>query len=183
MTTTARVLGLDLAAETSGYAVLPDGPVGTITAPKPRTRRRTLADDLDRLDHVAYAVEALLDDHRPDLVVLEDYAPGLRSSAAHRLAEVSGCVRLVTRRAGVALVLAGVGQIKLYATGKGSATKSAMAVSLFKRAGLEYGEDEVDAWWAAALGTDHLGVPVVAMPAAHRAVLDRIAWPALGGAA
>ncbi|WDZ91168.1 crossover junction endodeoxyribonuclease RuvC [Nocardiopsis sp. HUAS JQ3] len=174
------VLGLDLAAEASGYALIP-GPVGTITAPKAKGKTRTLDDNLARLDVVEAAVAELLDVHRPRLVVLEDYAPGARGASAHRLAEVSGTVRLACRRRAIPLVLAGVGQIKQYATGKGTATKVDMALALYKRAGVEFADDnQVDAWWAAALGADHLGVPPVIMPAAHRAVLDRITWPVAG---
>jgi Holliday junction resolvasome RuvABC endonuclease subunit len=181
--TTSRVLGLDLAAETSGYAWIVDGapgPVGTITAPKAAGKVRTLADNQARIDHVEASVKELLWTGRPHLVVLEDYAPGAKGSAAHRLAEIQGAVRLACYRARVPLVLVGIRQIKQYATGSGTATKSQMAVALFKRAGLEFTEDEVDAWWAAAMGADHLGRPPVTMPAAHRATLDRIVWPVHG---
>jgi Holliday junction resolvasome RuvABC endonuclease subunit len=180
-----RVLGLDLAAECSGVA-LPDGSTTTITAPRASGSPRTLADNLDRMDFVTGAVEELLEEHRPRLVVLEDYAPGAKGASAHRLAEVGGCVRLACYRAGAALVLVGTRQVKLYATGKGTAQKSDMRLALYKRAALEVPtEDEVDAWWLRAMGRDRLGSPSVVVPASHRRVLENIMWPevALGGAA
>ena len=179
-----RVLGLDLAAECSGVA-LPDGSTTTITAPRASGSPRTLADNLDRMDFVTGAVEELLEEHRPRLVVLEDYAPGAKGASAHRLAEVGGCVRLACYRARAALVLVGTRQAKLYATGKGTAQKSDMRLALYKRAGLEVPtEDEVDAWWLRAMGRDRLGSPVAVVPASHRRVLENITWPelALGGA-
>lgn len=171
-----RVLGLDLAAECSGVA-LPDGSTAVITAP-PGASPRTLADNLDRMDFVTGAVEEYLEECRPTLVVLEDYAPGAKGASAHRLAEIGGCVRLACYRAGAALVLVGTRQVKQYATGKGTAQKSDMRLALYKRAAVEVPtEDEVDAWWLRAMGADALGAPLVDMPAASRSVLDRIAWP------
>ncbi|MEE2041256.1 crossover junction endodeoxyribonuclease RuvC [Nocardiopsis sp. CT-R113] len=177
------VLGLDLAAVKSGYAVLHAGEilaVGTITAPPAAGEKRTAEDNMHRLDVVTHMVEVLLDRYRPGLAVLEDYAPGAKGSAAHRLAEISGAVRLACRRRAVPLALVGVRQVKQYATGSGTAAKSTMAVALYKRTGLELSEDEVDAWWIAAMGADHLGHPPAVLPAAQRAVLDRITWPETG---
>jgi hypothetical protein len=72
--------------------------------------------------------------------------------------------------------------VKKYATGRGNATKTDMAVALAKRAdGYELRDDnQVDAWWLGAMGRDHLGVPYVAMPATHRAALDKVTWPEVG---
>lgn len=173
-------MGLDLAAQLSGLA-LPDGTTTSVTAPPPRGKTRSLVDDLARLDHVTSAVEGFLDDFRPHLVVMEGYAPGIRSSAAHRLAEIAGAVRLACHRAHAPLAIVAPNQVKAYATGRASARKSDMVLALYKRAALELGtEDEVDAWWLRAMGADHLGHPVATLPAAHRAVLDRISWPLTG---
>lgn len=180
-----RVLGLDLAAESSGVART-DHTTLTIRAPKAAGKRRALADDLARLDHIEETVAALLAEDRPHLAVIEDYAPGIRSAAAHRLAEVAGTVRLACWRAAVPLALVNAMHLKQYATGRTRAEKGDMRIAALKRAGVEFAnDDECDAWWLRAMGLDYLGCPVVAMPSAHRAVLERITWPttALGGAA
>lgn len=174
--TPPRVIGLDLAAEVTGVA----GPGGTlvIRAPKAAGKKRTLADDLARLDHIASQVAWILFRSTPDLIVIEDYAPGIRSAAAHRLAEVSGVVRLACHRAGAPIALVNPMHLKVYATGSSKATKSEMATSALKRAGLEFPtEDECDAWWLRAMGLDHLGCPPVDLPKAQRAALDKITWP------
>lgn len=170
-----RVLGLDLAAECSGVA-LPDGSTLVIRAPRQADRRRrTLADDLARLDRVATVVEDLLDRWRPVLVVLEDYAPGIRSSAAHRLAEISGTVRRACWRAESALALVSPSQLKRYATGHGLASKQDMVDALAATGHpAPATHDETDAWWLWAMGRDYLGAPVADVGPARRAVLNRI---------
>jgi Holliday junction resolvasome RuvABC endonuclease subunit len=171
-----KVLGFDLAAERSGVA-LPDGTTLAITAPKVRGRR-TLADDLDRIDHIESRVQDVLVLHRPRLAVIEDYAAGLHSSAAHRLAEISGVVRLACYRAGIGVALVNPMHLKTYATGSSKATKSQMATAAQGRAGLVFPtEDECDAWWLRAMGLDHLGAPIVDLPKTHRAALDKVTWP------
>jgi hypothetical protein len=47
------------------------------------------------------------------------------------------------------------------------------------RAGLVFPtEDECDAWWMRAMGWDWLGHPVVDLPKAQRAVLEKVkGWP------
>ena len=39
------------------------------------------------------------------------------------------------------------------------------------------GNDTADALALAAMGADHLGQPIAAMPATHRAALDKVDWP------
>lgn len=171
-----RVIGLDLAAEISGVA----HPGGTtaIRAPKKAGKTRTLTDDLTRLDHIEEAFLAILCTWMPDLVVIEDYAPGLRSAAAHRLAEISGVIRLACKRMNAPIALVNPMHLKIYATGTGGATKSQMATAAQGRAGLVFPtEDECDGWWLQSMGLDHLGHPVVDLPKLHRAALAKVAWP------
>ena len=53
-----------------------------------------------------------------------------------------------------------------------------MALALFRRTGLELANsDETDAWWLRAAGLHLLGHPIVDLPAAQAAALDRITWP------
>ncbi|MER6171320.1 hypothetical protein [Streptosporangium sp. NPDC001681] len=175
--TLPRVMGWDLAAEQSGVA-LPDGTTAVIKAKKVTGRKRTFADDMERLDHVAHRAAALLFLNEPYLAVIEDYAPGIRSAAAHRLAEISGAVRLACYRADVPVVLANVQYVKIYATGKGGATKSEMATSAQSRTGLVFPtEDECDAAWMRWLGLDLLGHPQFPLPAKNRSVLGKINLP------
>lgn len=171
-----RVIGLDLSAASTGVA-LPDGDTFTIKEPRIKGKKRTLTDDLARMCHIADAIEiALL--HHPELIVIEDYAAGIRSAAAHRLAEVGGVVRLACHRARVPIALVNVMHLKIYATGRGNAEKRDMAVEAVERAGLKFpNSDECDAWWLQAMGLDHLGRPPVPLPKLHRGALAKVTWP------
>jgi Holliday junction resolvasome RuvABC endonuclease subunit len=176
--TTPRVIGLDLAAESTGVA-LPDGSTLTIRAPKQAGKRRTLADDLARMDHAASQIGLVLG-HGVDLAVIEDYAPGIRSAAAHRLAEIGGIARLACHRASVPIALVNAMHLKIYATGTAKAEKRDMSMEAYKRAGVEFpNSDECDAWWLRAMGLDRMGRPVAEMPQMHRAALAKVTWPHL----
>lgn len=176
-----NVLGLDLSCDSTG-AALPDGTTHTITAPAKADKkgRRTLVDDLRRLDLVSHQLGDLIAVYRPDLCVLEDYAPGIRSAAAHRLAEMGGCVRRDLYRANTPLVLVNVMHLKVYATGKTRADKGDMRIAALKRCGIEFAnDDECDAWWLHAMGLDAYGHPVVDLPKTHRDALTKVPWPDL----
>lgn len=172
-----RILGLDLAAESTGVA-LPDGSTLTIKAPKPAGKTRVLTDDLKRLCHIGGEIEQALALQPPDLVVIEDYAPGIRSRAAHRLAEVGGVVRLACHHAGVPIALVNVMHLKIYATGSARVEKGDMRIAALKRAGAEFpNDDECDAWWLRAMGLDQYGHAPVALPKAQRDALGKVTWP------
>jgi Holliday junction resolvasome RuvABC endonuclease subunit len=171
-------MGADLAAEQSGVA-LPDNTTMVIKAKKVTGRPRTLADDLARMDHVEATFAPLLPKHRPTLIVIEDYASGIKGNPVHRIAEIGGLVRLAGYRAGVPITLVNNTHVKIYATGNGGASKSQMATSAQARAGLVFPtEDECDAWWMRAMGCDWLGHPIVKVPQSQRDVLQRVkGWP------
>jgi Holliday junction resolvasome RuvABC endonuclease subunit len=174
--TTPRVVGLDLAAEVTGVA-FEDG-TQVIRGPKPKGKKRTLDDDLTRLAHIENHIDLVRYQYEPQLVVVEDYAPGIRSAAAHRLAEVGGVVRLALWRAGVPIALVNPMHLKIYATGRSGATKSQMATAAQSRTGLVFPtEDECDAAWLRWMGLDALGHAEFALPVKHREALAKVAWP------
>lgn len=69
--------------------------------------------------------------------------------------------------------------LKKYATGKGNAGKDEVLAAVIKRfPGIEVrGNDEADALVLAAMGADHLGNPMVDMPAVNRSSLEKVVWP------
>src|SRR5690606_27950883 len=69
--------------------------------------------------------------------------------------------------------------LKRYATGKGNADKDSVLLAVARRwPHVEIvGNDTADALALAAMGADHLGQPIAAMPATHRAALDKVDWP------
>ncbi|KAB2347308.1 crossover junction endodeoxyribonuclease RuvC [Actinomadura rudentiformis] len=175
---TPQVMGIDLAAACSGIA-MPRGTTHVIREPKARGKKRCLLDDLDRIDHVEEHVAGLLAHYAVDLAVIEDYAAGIKSAAAHRLAEIGGVVRLACHRAGVPIALVNVMHLKIYATGNGHAEKRDMAIAAYKRwNSAEFAtDDECDAAWLRSMGMRRLGHPLEDLPQTHLAAMGKVAWP------
>lgn len=169
-----HVIGLDLSLTATGVCE-PDGQTFTIkTNPKHKDAR--LVEIVDTIVSVVVATPG-----RP-LAVIED----LPTHGAHSikpLAMVQGAVRVALVRLGVPYALLQPPVLKAFATGKGTANKTDMAMAAYKRAGLEFGDDnQCDAWWLRQAGKAWYGLPldaemVTAMPVTHTARLEKGAWP------
>lgn len=158
------VIGLDLSVTATGIAYA-DGSTITIKGGTGDARLVKLYE----------AVREALD---PDtqLVVVEDLPRGAMGGSVTGMAQ--GVVRLLLRQTGVPYALVTPGTLKTFATGKGNAGKPDMAVAAYKRAGLEFGDDnQCDAWWLRAAGMTHLGFVVADLPRAQIRALDKVAWP------
>ncbi|MBX9392224.1 Holliday junction endonuclease [Streptomyces sp. TRM72054] len=170
-----RVAGLDLSITAPGLC-LPDGTAITI---------KTNTKDGDRrLQQIASEVGLALgegDDgigHGVDLVVIEDLPTHAKSAGITGM--VHGAVRLVLLDFATPYVLITPATLKAYATGRGNADKTAMAIAALKRAGREFGDDnQCDAFWLRAAALDWYGVPEFDMPKAQRERLGKVDWPAL----
>lgn len=168
-----RVIGLDLSMTATGVC-LPDGSTFTIaTNPKARDRR---------LLHIVEQITAALGDPGygigADLAVIEEAPPGLKGPAIKAIHMVHGAVRLRLVELGLPYVEVNPSTLKVYATGIKGADKTAMAMAAYKRAGIEFADDnQCDAWWLRAAGLDHLGHAPVDMPKAQRVALDKAIWP------
>lgn len=81
---------------------------------------------------------------------------------------------------GVPVAVVTTTQLKVYATGKGTAGKGAVIDAVARRwPQYETGGDDnaADAAVLLAMGLDRLGRPLAPVPQAHRRALDKIAWP------
>ena len=174
-----RVIGLDLSLTATGIAK-GDGTTTTVT-----TRAQ---DPIGyRLDTIAIEIECVIADTANAypgwiVAVVEDMPANAQSAGI--TGRVHGAVLLSLWRLQCQLdlrtVLVPPASLKKYATGKGNATKPDMRMALYQRAGIDERDDNrVDAWWLRAMALDHYGHPVVPMPAANRAALAKIDWPAL----
>lgn len=162
-----RVLALDLSIAATGYA-LPDGTTGTIA---------TRVKDSDaRLKVIELAIiQATFD---VDLAVIEDLPTHAKSAGVTGM--VHGVARLVLLRFGIPYALITPATLKAYATGKGNADKTAMAIAALKRAGREFADDnQCDAFWLRAAALDHYGQPEFDLPKVQRERLTKVTWPEL----
>jgi Holliday junction resolvasome RuvABC endonuclease subunit len=170
VTHSIRVLGLDLSLTATGVA-LPNGSCRTI---------KTNAADGDlRLVQIAESIRVAVTITGPiDLAVIEDLPVGARSAGITGM--VHGVVRNELAVVGVPYALVAPATLKAYATGGGAADKTAMAMAAYKRHGIEFADDnQCDAWWLRMAGHEHLGQPIVSLPAAQIARLAKAKWPTM----
>lgn len=171
---TPTAIGLDLSLTGSGVA----SSAGWTTVIHPPTKMRRHV----RLQHIkATILEAIPADVA--LVVVEGPSYGnqgaARQSGHHERAGLWWLITHSLWKRDIAYAVASPAARAKYATGKGNAGKADVVRETTRRfdwfAG---GEDEADALVLAAMGADWLGHPIAAMPATHRAALDKVDWPA-----
>lgn len=172
----ARVLGLDLSLTSTGLAEAWQNGIRTWTI-KPRGIGH------ERLEHLLYEIwKAAWEYEGGHLVVVEGPSYGSQSGQkGHH--ERAGLWWLVTHKlwdCNVCVAVVPPSALKKYATGKGNAGKDAVLLATARRfPDFDGGNDAADALWLAAMGADHLGQPIVAMPELNRAALKSVEWPAV----
>jgi len=164
-----NILGLDLSIAATGVC-WPDGDTDAILGKSTDGDARlvTIVDRIYRA-HLGFQF---------DLAVLEDLP--VHGKAAGITGMVHGAVRLALQRMKVPYALLAPATLKAYATGTGTADKHAMRMAAFKRANLEFKDDnQCDAWWLRQAGLDWTGHPEIQLPQAQRARLEKAKWPAM----
>lgn len=128
-----------------------------------------------RLVEITRTARGLCED--ADLVVIEDLPTHAQSAGLTGM--VQGAVRCMLAGLAVPYALVAPATLKKFATDKGNADKTAMALAAYKRAGLEgRNSDEVDAWWLWVAGMTWLGEPPYALPQSQVDALGKARWPA-----
>jgi crossover junction endodeoxyribonuclease RuvC len=182
-----RVVGIDLSLTCTGLALPPahaDAKSRTIAIKKPSGQ--TTANgwpELRRLrwmrDQIVNEVTQLADGPHPVLAVIEGIAisrqTGQHMTRAGLWWLVVDALDLIP---GVSVAVVTPTCRAKYATGKGNAGKDVVMREVARRfPDFEGGEDEADALVLRAMGLDHLGTPLAAMPQTHRAALAAVDWP------
>ena len=164
-----RILGLDLSLTATGICTV-EGSTFTVSTRAAEGDRR-LTTIGDAINHALVTTPVAL-------AVIEDLPTHAHSAGITGM--VHGVARLTLMRRGVPYALVAPATLKAFATGKGNATKSEMAVAAFRRGGETFGGDDnqCDAWWLRQAGLHHLGAPeAIPLPKAQVARLDRVTWP------
>lgn len=108
-----------------------------------------------------------------EFVLIEMLPPNMKGAGITGM--VQGVVRDMLLELGIPYGDVGPSTLKKYATGKGVASKTEMALAAMKRAGVELAEDNIcDAWWLWVMANDRLGRPVFPLPKAQRDELTKI---------
>jgi crossover junction endodeoxyribonuclease RuvC len=131
---------------------------------------------MGRIERIVNEVQAAVEAARSvELVVIEGYAYNVGAGAVAQ-AELGGILRWHLWCQGVAVVELGPGTLKKFATGDGSAKKTAMVIAARERLGHEtVSDDEADAIWLrvaglALLGHDMTGIPIAQVRGLAKAV-------------
>jgi Holliday junction resolvasome RuvABC endonuclease subunit len=185
-----QIMGVDPSITRTGIG-LPDQTTFTVSPPKQVTGD-------DRLEYYADHIGLAARTAGVDLVVMEDAPTALQGNAGRVLLHLQGTLRLELKRNKIPYMILSPSTLKKFATGNGSADKTAMALAAFKRLGREYGtDDECDADWLRIAGRfayglgEHLGggrvltIPQVNLEALRWAGTGKkrheIVWPGVGG--
>jgi Holliday junction resolvasome RuvABC endonuclease subunit len=178
MTTPLRVLGLDLSLTSTGIAYLDGDNIHTGIL-KSANKGPAVTDQRKRLQDITAAVWKYVGSvgGPPDLAVIEGPSYGSKGAGTWDRAGlwwmvVDSCIGNY-----IPVAIAPPACRARYATGKGNADKDLVLAETVRRFDRILRNDEADALILAAMGADHLGRPLVTMPATHRTGLDKVAWP------
>lgn len=163
-----NVAGLDLSITATGltHEVQGEACWHTIaTKDKDGDRRLTVIKD---------QLTSLLTGYQPLVFALVEDLP-FNANAAGVTGMVHGVARPILIENGISYGTVPPSSLKKYATGKGTGTKTDMALSAYKRAGAEFGDDnQCDSWWLWVMAHDLAGEPIFDLPSVNRESLKKV---------
>lgn len=153
------VLGIDPGLTRCGYAVLRSRGVQSVEAMALGVIRTSPSDDLaHRLGELHREVSALIEEHRPDAVAVEQVFFQNNVRTAMSVGQASGVVLALAAAAGCRVVQYSPSQVKSAVTGWGGADKTQVTQMVQRRLGLDRAPKPADAADAAAIALCHCSV-------------------------
>jgi len=160
-----KVAGLDLSMTATGVCHPGEDGAGCTHLIKPSGKgdRRLVDIRLQALTYVSGC----------ELTLIEDLPTHAHSAGITGM--VHGAVREGMLSTRLAYATVAPATLKKYATGRGNCDKTAMAVAAYRRAGVEFTDDnQCDAWWLWVMARDLTGDPVFELPKAQRDALSKV---------
>jgi len=171
------ILAIDPSLASTGLVAWRDGRfhVTTITT-KPGDPRE------HRHHTIAMRILTMRDPAGPTLAVMEARItpPPEAVETAMDLAELRGVINHGLHSTGIPRVDVHPGTLKVYATGRGRASKQDMLVAARGRLGNHLHaatDDEADAAWLLAIAMEHYGQPLCSLPRKNRTAVAKPKWP------
>ncbi|WP_018685926.1 crossover junction endodeoxyribonuclease RuvC [Actinokineospora enzanensis] len=152
-----RVLGVDPGLTRLGIAVVDGGAGRQVRAVAVDVVRTPADDDLPtRLLKVSHAVEAWLDEHRPEVVAIERVFSQHNVRTVMGTAQAAGVVALAAARRDLPVMFHTPSEVKAAVTGSGRADKAQVTTMVTRLLGLAAAPKPADAADALAIAICHL---------------------------
>lgn len=149
-------VGIDASLRGTGCVALAAGQakIFTMQLASPAAAHADLEGRFARYCDLAYRIVNFVEEHKPQICCIESYAYSKSGTTAVMLAEFGGILRAdLLGIAGVQTIEVGVNQVKLFACGKGNATKLDVATAVCRRTHLDFqSTDLYDAFSLAEIG-------------------------------
>jgi crossover junction endodeoxyribonuclease RuvC len=154
-----RVLGIDCGTECTGYGVVELRPDGSLAYLASGAIRLSTREPLPvRLATIFDRMRAIIDEHRPDHVAIEDVFYALNVKSALKLGQVRGVAMVVASRAGLKVAEYSPLTIKSAVVGYGRAEKQQVQHMVRRLLDLEAVPEPPDVADALAIAICHLHV-------------------------
>jgi len=152
-----RVLGIDCGTEYTGYGVVELAPAGRLLCLACGAIKLSPREPLPtRLHRIYEQLEALIREHRPDQVAIEDVFYALNVKSALKLGQVRGVAMLAASAAGLEVAEYAPLSIKSAVVGYGKAEKHQVQQMVTRLLGLPEPPQPADASDALAIAICHL---------------------------
>lgn len=125
---------------------------------------------MPRVAKIRDAIDTYVESCCPDLVVIEGYALGFRgaSNTVFGLGELGGVIKLFLLDKGIDILVVPPTSLKLFATGKGNATKDDVKLALQEQTGVSFPtSDQNDATWLMLMGEAKLDSRLIPRTRTH----------------
>ncbi len=168
-----NILALDLSLAATGIAAARDGILAKAWTHKPK------GEGLKRLRAIRSELRAGAHQLNAEVIVMEGPSFNSKGGYQHERAGLWWLVYDDMEHYGYRIAVIPPKSLKLYAAGKGNASKEDVLVAAVRRlAAFEGDNNAADAAWMAAMAVDHYGFPLWAdVPAKNRTALDGVVWP------
>lgn len=160
-----KIIGIDASLTGTGIAIVDNG-CSTIMTIKSKLKGTSRL--IEIRDNVAKLIKGA------NLVAIEEYAYA-KANQAHQIGELGGVLRVLFSEMGLNWIEVNPSLVKKYATGKGNATKEAIAVGIYKRWSHQFStNDEADAFILAIIGSVIAGCNCEELTVFQREVVERL---------